>query len=313
MSSRLRQSAQQADADIRASVDQINQLSTKIADLNRQIGDANGTDTEPLRDQLDVALQQLSKLTSVNILAQPQGTFDVSTSSGRPLVVGVHSYELTTTSAAGTGLTEIRASGADITGEIRGGSIGGLLEFRDQVMPDYLSQLDQLAFDVAQKINNVHAAGYDLSGTSGRLFFAPLAAVAGAAAAIAVDPALAADSSRVAASGSGAAGDNVTAKALAALRDSDAAGGNTATFVEAWGQLVNRIGTDSATAQSDLQTRQDIVAAIRRIRDSVSGVSLDEEAGRLLQFQRAYQANAKFFSAIDETLQTLMATFGAAR
>lgn len=47
------------------------------------------------------------------------------------------------------------------------------------------------------------------------------------------------------------------------------------------------------------------------MRDSVSGVSLDEEAASLLQFQRAYQANARFFTAVDQTLQTLMSTFGA--
>jgi flagellar hook-associated protein 1 FlgK len=313
MSRRLQASAQQADADVRTSVAEINRLSATIATLNQQIGDANGADTEALRDQLDVALQQLSRLTSISIIAQPQGTFDVSTGAGRALVVGTKSYDLTVTSAPGTGLAEIRAGGVDITGEIRSGSIGGLLDFRDQVIPDYQAQLDQLAYDVAQQVNSVHAAGYDLSGSTGQNFFQPIASVAGAASAIRVDPAITADASRIAASTSGALGDNGNAKALAALRNSDLTRGGTATFVESWGLLVNRIGSDSAAAKSSLATRQDIVAAVQRMRDSVSGVSLDEEAGRLLQFQRAYEANARFFSAIDQTLQTLMATFGAIR
>jgi flagellar hook-associated protein 1 FlgK len=313
MSARLEASRKRADSDLRSSVDQVNQLTTKIATLNRQIGDANGSDAEPLRDQLDLALQQLSGLTNINIIPQPQGTFDVATSAGRPLVVGATSYELTVTNAAGTGVAEIRSGGADITAEIHSGTMGGLLELRDQVYPDYIAQLDQLAYDVAQNINSVHAGGYDLSGTTGRSFFQPIASVAAAAAAIRIDPAIAADPSRIAASSSTALGDNGNAKALAALRGGDLARGGTSTFVESWGLLVNKIGSDSAAAKSSLETRQSIVAAVQQLRDSVSGVSLDEEAGRLLQFQRAYEANARFFSAIDQTLQTLMATFGAAR
>jgi flagellar hook-associated protein 1 FlgK len=314
MSQRLQASARQADSDVRSSVEEINRLASTIATLNRQIGDANGSDTEPLRDQLDTALQQLSRLTTVSIIPQPQGTFDVSTGAGRPLVVGAISYSLTVTSAPGTGHAEIRAGGVDITGELHGGSVGGLLELRDRVLPDYLAQLDQLAYDVVQNVNSVHAAGYDLSGTTGQNFFQPIGAVAGAASAMRIDAAVAADSSRIAAaSAAGSLGDNGNAKALAALRGGDLTHGGTATFVESWGLLVNRIGSDSATAKSSLATRHDIVAAIQRMRDSVSGVSLDEEAGRMLQFQRAYEANARFFSTVDQTLQTLMATFGAIR
>jgi flagellar hook-associated protein 1 FlgK len=77
--------------------------------------------------------------------------------------------------------------------------------------------------------------------------------------------------------------------------------------------LVNKVGSDSDASKTSLRTRDNVVDAIRRLRDSVSGVSLDEEAGRLLQFQRAYEANAKFFTAVDSTLSTLMATFGVPR
>ncbi len=310
-SSRLQASRQQADADLRGAVEQIDDLAKTIATLNRQIGDANGSDAEPMRDQLDVALQKLSKLASVNIIPQPQGTFDVTIGAGRALVVGTHSFSLDVTNAPVTGLAEVRAGGVDITSELRGGTTGGLLDVRDNVVPGYLSQLDELAYDLVQQVNGVHAAGYDLSGATGQNFFQPLASQTGAAAHIAVDPAILADSSKIAASASSAVGDNGTARALAALQDADATRGGTATFVESWSLLVNRIGADSAAAKSSLETRHDIVTAIQRMRDSVSGVSLDEEAASLLQFQRAYQANARFFTAVDQTLQTLMSTFGA--
>ena len=53
-------------------------------------------------------------------------------------------------------------------------------------------------------------------------------------------------------------------------------------------------------------SREEIVSQIEQMRDSVSGVSIDEEAAMMLRFQRAYEANARFFTVIDETLQTLL-------
>ena len=49
---------------------------------------------------------------------------------------------------------------------------------------------------------------------------------------------------------------------------------------------------------------------VARLRDEVSGVSLDEEAASMIKFQRAYEANAKYFTAVDEMLLTLMRTLG---
>ncbi|MGC4086037.1 MAG: flagellar hook-associated protein FlgK [Vicinamibacterales bacterium] len=314
MSSRLEDSLKQADTDVRASVEQINTYATSIAKLNQQIGDApTGADIEPLKDQLDVALQNLAKVTDINVITHPNGTMDVAVASGRALVVGRSSYALTVTNAPVTGLAEVRADGVDITASMTGGSIGGQLAIRDQIVPGYKQQLDQLAYDVGTQVNAVHTSGYDLNGNTGPLLYLPLTTVQGAAAALQFNPAVAANNSLIAASSTGAAGDNGTAKALAALRSQDAANGGTATFTEAWSQLVNRVGTDSANAQNSLKTRQDVVSAIQKLRDSVSGVSLDEEAGRLMQFQRADQANARYFSAIDSSLSVLMSTFGAPR
>ncbi len=314
MAARLESSRQQADSDVRRSVDQINELAGTIADLNAQISGAPlGADVESLKDQLDLALQGLSKFTTISVISQPRGTVDVAIGSGRALVVGSQSYDLTITNAPGSGMAEIRAGGVDITDDLDGGSIGGLLAVRDDVLPGYQAQLDQLAYDVSTKINQVHATGYDLNGNTGALLYLPLASAQGAAAAMKIDPLVAADSTRIAASASGAPGDNGVARQLADLRNADAARGGTSTFTEAWSVLVNTVGSDSASAKNSLSMRQETVVSIQRLRDSVSGVSLDEEAGRLMQFQRAYEANARFFAAIDSSLSVLMQTFGAPR
>ena len=132
----------------------------------------------------------------------------------------------------------------------------------------------------------------------------------GAAAAIAVDPTLAADSRLVAAASVAVAGDNQTARAIAGLRDARVLDGNQATMSDAWAQLVFTVGRDVQSTEQEQRTRQGVVTQIETLQDAVSGVSLDEETLLLLRFQRAYEATARFFQAIDETLDVLLQTFG---
>jgi flagellar hook-associated protein 1 FlgK len=69
---------------------------------------------------------------------------------------------------------------------------------------------------------------------------------------------------------------------------------------------VYRVGRDKQAADAGQGTREEITRQLRNLQDSVSGVSLDEEAADLVRFQRAYEANARFFSTIDQTLDTLL-------
>ena len=82
--------------------------------------------------------------------------------------------------------------------------------------------------------------------------------------------------------------------------------GGTATFSDSWGQLVYRAGSDTRIALAEQQSRGEVVAQVERLRDQVSGVSLDEESAQMLKYQRAYEANARFFTTINSVLDTLM-------
>ena len=303
-------SRQQADAQVRGGVNQINTLAAQIASLNGTIASANGADVNSLRDQRDVALSSLAKLSNIGVMTRPDGAVDVTIGNGRALVVGATSYALTATSTPPNGETSVGINGLDITGELTGGQMGGWLNVRDTLIPGYQAQLDQLAFTTVQQVNAAHQAGTDANGNTGNNFFTPLATASGAAAAIAVDPALAADSSRTAASSTGTAGDNQTAKAIAALGDAHIASGGTATLTQGWSQLVYQVGSDAQTAQSNQQAHQSVLSAVQQLRDSVSGVSLDDEATALMTFQRGYQANAKYFSTVNTILDVLMGMAG---
>ena len=304
----LANSARLADGGVRDAVAQVNRLSHQIADLNDAIAASNGVDLEALKDRQQQALEELSGLTPVSVLSRSDGGVDVTIPSGRALVIGGSDYAVTVTNGPGGNAT-LSLGGADITSDITSGTIGGLLHTRDTLIPGYQTRLDELAYGVAQRVNTVHQTGFDLNGNPGAVFFTPPAAVAGAAAALSVSAPLQADSSLLAASQTGAPGDNQVARALAALRDEPVLGGTT-TFAEGWAALAYHVGSDADGARAEQSSRLDVLDQVQHLRDQVSGVSLDEEAASMMKFQRAYEANAKYFSAVDAMLQTLMNTVG---
>jgi len=295
-----------ADGRVRAAVDEINSLASQIAALNGRIATANNADVETLRDQRNVALSRLAELAGVNVAETGSGSVTVSLGSGTPLVVEATVFHLDMSPSTPSAMGALSIGGQDITSQFDEGMIGALLQLRDTVLPGYMTRLDQLAYDVATQVNAVHSAGFDANGNAAGDFFVQPGAVAGAAAAMAVDPGLAANSLLLAGSSTGAAGDNQTAQALAALRDARVMSGGTATAGEAWGQFVYHVGADIAVAQSQSETHDQVVLQLQRLRDSASGVSMDEEAAWLMKYQRAYEANARFFTTVNSAIDTLM-------
>ncbi len=306
---RLADSVRLADNGVRDAATQVNSLAKQIAALNEALAVANGVDVDALKDRQNTALEELSSLTQVAVLTRSDGGVDVTIPSGRALVIGGSQYGVTVGTGPG-GLATLSLGGTDITAEITNGKIGGLLYARDTQIPAYQTKLDELAYGVATEVNTLHQGGFDLNGNPGLAFFTPPATVAGAAASMSVSAAIAGNPSLVAASQSGAAGDNQVAKAIAALRNQPVLNGGTATFNEGWAELAYAVGSDADLARAEQDSRQDVLGQVQRLRDQVSGVSLDEEAASLMKFQRAYEANAKFFTAVDSMLQTLMRTVG---
>jgi flagellar hook-associated protein 1 FlgK len=241
---------------------------------------------------------------------RPDGGMDVTIGSGRALVIGAESYRVDAVSQPPSGLAAVQAGGRDITLEIRGGRLAGALEARDTAIPDYLTRLDAIAYEMVRQVNTVHQGGFDQLGNTNQDFFAPLASATGAARLIEVDAAVAGDGRRIAAAGVNEMGDNTVAKGLANLRDALVLDGNSASLVDGWSRLAYRVGRDTRSAIDGLKTQHDIVEQIDALRDSVSGVSLDEEAVQMIKFQRAYEANARFFGTVDETLSMLFQIIG---
>jgi flagellar hook-associated protein 1 FlgK len=214
------------------------------------------------------------------------------------LLIGTAQYQI---SVAGSGPSTIikDSNGKDITASVSGGQLGALLKIRNTTLPGYLSQLDTMAQRIVSAVNNQLAAGIDKNGTAGTPLF-----TGASGSSISVNAAITAD--KIAAASAINPGGNDNALQLSALQNSTAVGLGAFTFTQYIGGLSSSLGRDISDATDDQTTQQQLLAQAQTLRAQSSSVSLDEEAARLVEYQRAYQATSKLISVIDNLTQTLL-------
>ena len=158
-----------ADQQIGTAVDAVNSDLATIKDLNSQIvkSTAAGESTADLEDKRNSALQDLSSYMGVNYSVTSSGAMQIYTASGQTLLdSSVHALSFTTaakvtaaSSYPSGGLSGVTVDGADITSQIKSGSIAALVSQRDSVLPASQSELDELAVQLADTLNTVSNAG----------------------------------------------------------------------------------------------------------------------------------------------------------
>lgn len=285
------------DLNVVQSVTAVNTLTAQIASVNQQISSLQGADQNAgtLVDTQTSLIRQLSGLIDVSVIPTDQG-ITLATSNGTTLVSGSKSFALSTQQAGG--VQHIFSGTQDITGSLTGGSLAGLIQIRDHEVPDLGTSLDQLAAGLATNLNAANAQGTDLNGAAGgNLFVPPPVDSVGAAATLRVnitDPAL------IAASSDGTTGSNGNLAVLSAVATTALANGQTP--IDSYSSIVFKVGNDTANTSADADASNLILQQLQDQRGSVSGVSLDEEAANLIQFQAAYQAAARVVSAISSLL-----------
>ncbi len=289
------------DQQVDTVVGQINSLSKTIASLNQQIASTspNG-DAGALEDQRQLAITQLSQYVGLDQMTTESNGITLMTANGAVLVSGSKSFALSTTLVAGK--TEVIAGGQDVTSGLSGGQLGGVLEARDQQLPAYANALDNLAYGIGSAVNAQNALGVDGSGNPGAAIFSLPASAAGAAASIQVatsNPQAVA----AAAVGEGSSGSG-NAIAMADLATSNVVGAQTASGFLA--SFLGQIGNDTAGATTNNAAQQATLTQLTSQRNSLSGVSLDEEASNLTQYQRSYEAAAKVFSIVNSVMASAL-------
>jgi flagellar hook-associated protein 1 FlgK len=163
-----------------------------------------------------------------------------------------------------------------------GGKLGTLVSLTspEGALAKYRTALDGVAAALSESVNALHTSTPFFSGTTA------------ATIAVAVTPA------QVQTAGAGNPGGNEVATAIAALRGGEAE--------QRYASLIARVGSDVQSARSSQANAQAVVSAITEQRQSVSGVSLDEEMTTLITFQRGYQASARALTSMDEMLNQLI-------
>jgi flagellar hook-associated protein 1 FlgK len=177
--SQLSQYDSSVESQIGTNVQQINSLASTIATLNQQIvgASASGQSPNQLLDQRDEAVDQLSQYVNVNTLTESNGAMDVYIGSGQPLVLDSTAQTLTTipnaydASQLDIGIKN-GANAADITSELSGGSLGGLLSVRSQVLDPTQNALGLISVGLASVVNQQQQSGMDLTGAQGQPMFA---------------------------------------------------------------------------------------------------------------------------------------------
>lgn len=311
-SSNLATIQQGLDQSVVQTVQQVNQLTAQVANLNQQIQEVSNSGDSPgsLQDQRDEDLANLSNLIDTAVVYNSGGTVSVTTTNGALLVAGNQSDALTTQVNNSTGMHDVYALGTDITSSISGGELQGYISARDDSLPSAQSSLDNLASGLISAVNAQQTAGYDLNGGQGVNFFTPFTpstpgSNAGAAASMTV---AITDPDQVAASSSATtSGDNSNATAMANLQNAEIVSGQTAG--DYYSNLIDQVGNQVSNASSAQEAVGLVLQQLTNQQASVSGVSLDEEATNLIKYQQAYEASARVISTIDELNQAAMDMF----
>ncbi|MEW6302732.1 MAG: flagellar hook-associated protein FlgK [Verrucomicrobiota bacterium] len=291
------------DESVSADVSSANALLAEIARLNDQVYRAETGDGSPANDLRDLRQQKLEELARFAPIELGEGPGGLNVSvSGQLLVQGTQVEDTIELYDAGGGQLLVRTATGSQPLNLTSGSLAGTIEARDGSLAGLRTALDASAAGLAAAVNSIHRTGFGLTGATGADFF-----TGSGAGDIAVNAALLADPALFQAAGvSGNHGDNQVALALAQLADSPRAALGQQTFARHFGAAVAAVGQSLAGVNSQQTSQQAVLDLLEARRNSVSGVSLDEEMTDMMKFQKAYTASARLVSTIDEMLETVV-------
>ncbi len=404
----LVQIRQNINISLSAKVDEINSKLKEIAALNAgiQSKETLGHIANSDQDRRDLLVNDISRLIGAQVYHAGGSQVGVQLPGGVPLVDGNYSVDFEAYYEGDSLLFQVKMG--DVTIKVRnknfGGEIRGFLDIRDDFIPQLENNLDTLRYSMVTQVNNIHEAGYNLDGQTGKSFFSkPLSyqsetgftdpedfdfktgqitvngiliditdennslngirdainnSEAGVLASVVydgthyrldltpkiqgaevtftsnlttgvgllefndedADPELfdqipgvekaivkIASTQEVAAAGvtKGAPGDNRNVLAINALFTSKVVNGRE-TFVEYYGRISSTVGTESKRNAMAFGGATDTMTQLENMRESIVGVSLEQEILNLTLFQKGFEAAATFVSTVDEMMSTVL-------
>ena len=308
------------DHQISTNITQINEMTKEVATLNEkiQLVQNAGSPANDERDRRDLLIKQLGEKINIRWAEGDDGQVTITAGNSALLVTGNDAKVLEVKSTPETATkgeanydifykNNERAEPMLVTNQMTGGAVGGLLEVRDKVIGGLLNQVDEMAYSLGTAVNAVHERGFDVYNRQGTQFFELPDEVRHAARNFKVSDEISRDVGRISAAGQqNAAGDNRVANAISQLQFQNVMKDDSATFDEYYNSMVGEVGIQTRRTEVAQESQKNIVDQLKNIRESVSGVSLDEETTKLIEYQKAFDASARLIKTADEMFDTVL-------
>jgi len=323
------------NATLEIEVSSINQITSEISGLNRQIVniETGGTDhANDLRDRRDTLVDQLSTMVNITVTEDKTGSYTIQT-SGMPLVSSTAAQKLTTFTTKdpsyGYSVTNVVAMGSTQSIHFANGEIKALLDGRDSSqggVKGYLDKLNTISQFLLQDFNAVHKAGIGTDGSTGTNFFGAAdttdygkwtpAAGENWISELQVNPlitdpatGLAKIAAKTLSTQGNASGDNAILLSNMLKTEASPTLGN-ASLDSYYSSLISTLGVQSQDAQRQTDNQITLIAQITNWRESTAGVNMDEEMTNMIKFQKGYNAAARVLTTMDEMLDKLINSTG---
>jgi flagellar hook-associated protein 1 FlgK len=315
----------EADGRISDRVTEVNNSLKSLQDLNRQIGQkvAAQQSSADLEDQRDQLLLTINKNLSIGSFERTNNKITVSTADGRLMLDDTlipMSFVATSSLTAATAGQPVQLGGADVTSSItaREGSIAGLLNLRDTVLPEFQVVLDDLAFKVAGSLGTVSVGGVnedlnlftDVGGNVPAAFTAGFSGTIRVRAALLTTPTDIRDPQAGAGYTPLGAADNALPLAVISLFESQSAlsqaAGVNNTMEGFSAALIGKVANKKADYDTQLTFQRVFRDGLRDRVENQSGVNTDEELTELIRLEAAYGASARVLNAVQRAFDDLI-------
>ncbi|MGS0691988.1 flagellar hook-associated protein FlgK [Shewanella sp. 0m-4] len=308
----LNSQVSQVEGQIGASAKEINAQLKTIASFNAEIQSSNASGNVPLEllDARDAAIDDLSAIVDINVVEDSSGMINISLAQGQPLLSGtIASKVQVTPDPANPKFSQLSIQFGQSSfplDETAGGSLGALIDYRDNSMVDSMAFIDELAMAMADEFNAVLAGGTDLNGNTPtqNLFTYDPTNPAGS---LKMTAGFNAD--MLAFGKDGTPGDNSNLKELVEIANKSftfSSMGVDTTMGDAFASKIGELGSASRQAKMSKDTAETLQLEAQKQWASTSGVNMDEEGVNLIIYQQSYQANAKVISTADQLFQTIL-------
>ena len=181
ISSQLTQQSEGINSQLSTMSDQVNKLTSSIASLNNQISQVQGSSNSTpnnLLDARDEAVRSLNELIGVTA-TEKNGQYSINTGTGQSLVEGsiantISAVPSSTDNSQYTIQLKMGSTSMDIGSVVTGGSIGGLLRYRSDVLTPAINDLGRIALATADSVNSQLGQGLDLNSDFGSSLFSDI-------------------------------------------------------------------------------------------------------------------------------------------